>query len=475
MVRGAAIGFVVIMLLTAVATWLMFTGAVYAQQAPRHVFSGSVLNAEGKAGLSESQVSFLDMRGYALATGLVINGRYRVTVKEDAGSNFSGQSFGITIRYQNRLYERAQRVNWQAGGNTTLDLEFDGESLAAYSNAGLQDSASEWSLTKNAYPLKDNCFQISWSGTGPGIDYFAVLGTKVQLPVRPGETVSVSGTRYYDGTWEVLQYFRLDDFWRVRIDKKWQGSPPGTFFFDGKNPVLCALMAPPVPTPWPSNSTPWPSSPVAKDHQRIEAVKKQIEAEKKRVEEDRRRWEQEEDQRRIEEERQRRMESEDALRRELMTLQSELENKDSARRMEMEEELMELERQRMESEDALRRELMTLQSERENKDREQRREIYREMMDGLEVEKKDRMLTTWVEMERQRMEMDQQRIEADQPGVQPVAGESPKSGPSRGLFSNNRAGEAASGIDNIMDPGMLTIIGIAFTVLTTGMTLFKGD
>ena len=475
MVRGAAIGFVVIMLLSAVATWLMFTGAVYAQQAPRHVFSGSVLNAEGKAGLSESQVSLLDMRGYALATGLVINGRYRVTVKEDAGSNFSGQSFGITIRYQNRLYERAQRVNWQAGGNTTLDLEFDGESLAAYSNAGLQDSASEWSLTKNAYPLKDNCFQISWSGTGPGIDYFAVLGTRVQLPVRPGETVSVSGTRYYDGTWEVLQYFRLDDFWRVRIDKKWQGSPPGTFFLDGKNPVLCALMAPPVPTPWPSNSTPWPSSPVAKDHQRIEAVKKQIEAEKKRVEEDRRRWEQEEDQRRIEEERQRRMESEDALRRELMTLQSELENKDSARRMEMEEELMELERQRMESEDALRRELMTLQSERENKDREQRREIYREMMDGFEVEKKDRMLTTWVEMERQRMEMDQQRIEADQPGVQPVAGESPKSGSSRGLFSNNRAGEAVSGIDNIINPGMLTIIGIALTVLTTGMTLFKGD
>jgi len=26
-----------------------------------------------------------------------------------------------------------------------------------------------------------------------------------------------------------------------------------------------------------------------------------------------------------------------------------------------------------------------------------------------------------------------------------------------------------------MDPTMLTIIGIALTVLTTGMTLFKGD
>jgi hypothetical protein len=50
-----------------------------------------------------------------------------------------------------------------------------------------------------------------------------------------------------------------------------------------------------------------------------------------------------------------------------------------------------------------------------------------------------------------------------------------ESGPSRGLFSNRKAGEATSGIDNIMDPTMLTIIGIALTVFTTGMTLFKGN
>ena len=62
-----------------------------------------------------------------------------------------------------------------------------------------------------------------------------------------------------------------------------------------------------------------------------------------------------------------------------------------------------------------------------------------------------------------------------QPGVQPVGDERPESGPSRGLFSNRKAGEATSGIDNIMDPGTLTIIGIVLTVLTTGMTLFKGD
>jgi len=83
------------------------------------------------------------------------------------------------------------------------------------------------------------------------------------------------------------------------------------------------------------------------------------------------------------------------------------------------------------------------------------------------------------EMRREQMEseaeMRRQQMQRGQPGVRPVGGESLKSGPSRGLFSNRAAGEATSGIDNIMDPTMLTIIGIALTVLTTGMTLFKGD
>jgi len=83
------------------------------------------------------------------------------------------------------------------------------------------------------------------------------------------------------------------------------------------------------------------------------------------------------------------------------------------------------------------------------------------------------------EMERERMEreeeMRREQMQRGQRGVQPVAGEKRDSGPSRGLFSNRAAGEATSGIDNIMDPTMLTIIGIALTVLTTGMTLFKGD
>ena len=79
------------------------------------------------------------------------------------------------------------------------------------------------------------------------------------------------------------------------------------------------------------------------------------------------------------------------------------------------------------------------------------------------------------EMRREQMAMSQQRMGRGEPGIQPVMNEGPKSGPSRGLFSNRKAGEATSGIDNIMDPTTLTIIGIALTVLTTGMTLFKGN
>ena len=323
MVRGATIGFVVIMLLTAVATWLMFTGAVYAQQAPQHVFSGSVLNAGNT--VYAGHVSFLDMSGHEVATGNVNNGRYKIAVREAAGRNYSGQTFQITVSFQNRIYERAQRVKWQAGGVTTLDLEF---------------------------------------GTGSG--------------------------------------------WR------WHQAPP---------------QAPP-------------------------------QNDQRQIEEDQRRMEQND------EDRDRRIEMDEQ--------RMERENDDSARRMEMEEQRMEMEQQRMESEDALRREQMTLQSERENKDREERMEMEQQQrqqqMEREDVDRKERM-----EMERQRMAMDQKRMGSGQPGVQPVAGERPKSGPGRGLFSNSKAGEATSGIDNIMDPGMLTIIGIALTVLTTGMTLFKGD
>ena len=135
--------------------------------------------------------------------------------------------------------------------------------------------------------------------------------------------------------------------------------------------------------------------------------------------------------------------------------------------IEMERERMERETEMREKEGEERREMEREQMERETemreKEGEERREMEREQMEREE------------EMRREQMELDRQRMQSGQPGVRPVGDESPQSGPSRGLFSNNKAGEAASGIDNIMDPTMLTIIGIALTVFTTGMTLFRGN
>ena len=120
------------------------------------------------------------------------------------------------------------------------------------------------------------------------------------------------------------------------------------------------------------------------------------------------------------------------------------------------------------------RERMERESDMREKEGEERREMERERMEREEEMRREQMESE-AKMRQEQMELDRQRMGRGQPGVQPVGGKSPQSGPSRGLFSNRAAGEATSGIDNIMDPTMLTIIGIALTVLTTGMTLFKGD
>ena len=83
MVRGVAISFVVSMLLTTVAAWLMLTGAVHAQQGPRHVFSGAVRNAGDDVYFGK--ISFLDMSGQEVANVNAAAGRYKISVVEPAG------------------------------------------------------------------------------------------------------------------------------------------------------------------------------------------------------------------------------------------------------------------------------------------------------------------------------------------------------------------------------------------------------
>ena len=353
MVRCAATGFVVSMLLTTVAALLMLAGTVHAQQAPRHVFSGAVRNTGNDVYFGN--VSFLDMSGQEVANVDVNDARYKIAVVEPAGRKYSGQAFRITVHFGDRIYERAQRVNWQAGGVTVLDLEFGAQ-------------AAGWSFRR-----------------------------------APSQAQ------------------RQQD--QQRMDQNAEDR-------DRRREM---------------------------DEQRME----------RESEESARRMEMEEQRMEME---QQRMESEDALRRDQMKLQADRQEREGEERREMEQQ-----RRESEGEDRVRRMEMEQQdrdreAKRKEREGEERRGMEQQRREQEAEERKERM-----EMERQRMAMDQQRMGRGQPGVRPVAGERPKSGPSRGLFSNRAAGEATSGIDNIMDPTMLTIIGIALTVFTTGMTLFRGD
>ena len=184
-----------------------------------------------------------------------------------------------------------------------------------------------------------------------------------------------------------------------------------------------------------------------------------------RFEMERERMEREEEMRREEDQQRRemerdRMEREDERQREREDREADMRQDEQESRRDMEEEMrreqMDMEPERMERE-----------SERREKEGEERREMERERMEREEEMRREQMESE--------AEMRRQQMQRGQPGVRPVGGESLKSGPSRGLFSNRAAGEATSGIDNIMDPTMLTIIGIALTVFTTGMTLFRAD
>ena len=353
MARCAATGFVVSMLLTTMATWLMLSGTVHAQQGPRHVFSGAVRNAGDDVYFGK--ISFLDMSGQEVANVNAAAGRYKISVVEPAGRSYSGQAFQITVTFGDRIYERAQRVNWQAGGVTVLDLDF-----------GAHAGGWRW----HQAPSQDR---------------------------------------------------RQED--QRRMDQNDEDRD-----------------------------------------RRMEMDEQRMERES---EESARRMEMEEQRMEME---QQRMESEDALRRDQMKLQADRQEREGEERREMEQQ-----RRESEGEDRVRRMEMEQQdrdreAKRKEREGEERRGMEQQRREQEAEERKERM-----EMERQRMAMDQQRMGRGQPGVRPVADERPKSGPSRGLFSNRAAGEATSGIDNIMDPTMLTIIGIALTVFTTGMTLFKGD
>ena len=123
MFRGAAIGFVASMLLTAVAT-LMSTGAVHAPQGPQHVFSGSVSNH--RQPLNEGFVRVFIGQAHEVASGDIRQGRYKLAVVQPAGDYFSGRTLRFVVVYQGIEYERPGQIGWQAGKTNEENFDIEG-------------------------------------------------------------------------------------------------------------------------------------------------------------------------------------------------------------------------------------------------------------------------------------------------------------------------------------------------------------
>jgi len=138
MFRGAAIGFVASMLLTAVAT-LMSTGAVHAQQGPQHVFSGYVSNF-GQPLRDGGFVRVTIGPGFGLQPAVqevayeaIRQGRYKIAVEDPTRGNHWAKTnpgspvmLKFTVTYQGREYQKSREVRLEPGKVTELNFDIEG-------------------------------------------------------------------------------------------------------------------------------------------------------------------------------------------------------------------------------------------------------------------------------------------------------------------------------------------------------------
>ena len=131
------------------------------------------------------------------------------------------------------------------------------------------------------------------------------------------------------------------------------------------------------------------------------------------------------------------------------------------------------------------REKSNIEREFSQKLREQLENISRENMEDNRREQEEARMNREMEMQDQRMdremEMDERRMRMEGDRMMPM-GQDPSQGigsgeprKTRGFLMNPKPGTKIGGINSFMDPTMLAIFGISITVLTTGLTLFKGN
>ena len=109
-----------------------------------------------------------------------------------------------------------------------------------------------------------------------------------------------------------------------------------------------------------------------------------------------------------------------------------------------------------------------------DRERDEQRFQQEELRMKREMELQEARMKQEMEMDEKRMRMQDDRTRGTgqdmRPGMGP--GEPIKK---RGFLMNPKPGTQAQGFNTAFDPTMLAVIGIVITVLTTGVTLFKGN
>ena len=451
------------LLVSVVVALLTLGGIAHAQPVPPHVVVGQVFDNQQLLG-SGTVRAYLGEQ--LVGTGTVERGAYKVVVEQSQGGDYSGQTMRFTVDSQGQEYKTSAQVKWEVGGGTVLELrikvqlqeklqqverqpEIQSEDLEAFESRKLKEIEEE--EHSGEIHIENEKAKMAQELEGAR-DRFNQLIEQQKLQMdqeldglRDLIKLEEENDAYLIGRREELsrQQAQLN---QVIEECGNQGEACSVLFggsYETESSIESGMLVTRVNIS--DRERKWEADLLSRTRNMKDEHNGRLAG--FRLERDNTLGRMQEDHRHL-------------------TNTLHRHHRDKIQGM---EDLL-INELRMRREEMMRREQMEREAEMREKEGEERREMERQRME-MERQRMERE----EEMRREQMEMDQQRMGSGQPGVQPVGDESPESGPSRGLFSNNKAGEATSGIDNIMDAGTLTIIGIVLTVLTTGMTLFKGD
>ena len=420
--------------------------------AESHAFKGSIVNAIGKPVRDGANMQ-ARIDGNVVAQNTAQGGQYKLIVTQPPGASFSGKTITFTVG-QFKVKESAQ---WQSGSNSVLNLTGETQpntvDRARGAIAGFLDPNQSGSQNRQPQAPQQDSRQLEQASNAEKERRIAQIKAGFQQEIdraqRDADREKENAKRDYDrelqniendsgqGGEVLMHQQELDETQRQYDDAKRRNS--------GRQ-HLNELQ------------------------RRIDQARSNVQRAKSQSTGDKGR---------------RTSNAKMEYDRQISQADRELREQLSRMNQEMSREIGNLEREfgealRQQKEEVQRRQSEEQRMNRESQSEQKRMEMESQREDQRFQQEEERMQRE-MEMEEERMRrMGQDRGPGMRPGMGP-GGQGPQGmapgepGKKRGFLMNPKPGTQARGINASMDPTMLAMIGIAITVLATGLTLFKGN